>query len=227
MAKPVPDLVGTKREGARPEEADPASRGGTPRRSPSCSDYFNCLTNPTMRETLPPRIYVADLAAYNAGELHGEWVELTETSTVEDVRAAIAAMLERSPVLPDVVPEEYAIHDYEGLHGYEMDEYEHLETVVKVGAFVAEHGELGALLINHSDDVDDAAHALEERYAGAGDSLRDWIEDYLDDTGQLDEMPERWHAYIDFERYANDLELGGDIFTVSTSDGLVHVFWTS
>ncbi len=135
-------------------------------------------------------------------------------------------MLDQSPVLPGDVAEEWAIHDHDGLHGYEMDEYEDLETVVKVGAFVAEHGELGARLINNSYDIDEAAQTLEERSAGCADSLCEWLEEHLEDTGQLDEIPERWRPYLDLNRYANDLELGGDIFTIRTSDGTLHVFWT-
>ncbi len=171
-----------------------------------------------------PRIYVADLAAYNTGILHGRWVDLNIDTTVDEVREAIRAMLHDTPVTPPEVAEEYAIHDYEGFHGYELDEYEALETVVSVATFIAEHGELGAELVNMSDDVDDARHSLEERYAGSGESLTAWAETYAEDTGQLDEIPERWHPYIDFERYSRDLELGGDINVLDVG-GEVHVFW--
>ena len=173
----------------------------------------------------PPRIYVADHAAYNAGELHGEWIDLPAETTVDEVREAIAEMLGRSPVLPNDVAEEYVIHDYEGFSGYELDEYENLETVTAVASFIVEHGELGARLINLSYDVDEAKDALQERYAGRAASLGDWVYGHLQDTGELDEIPERWHGYIDLDRYAADLELGGDIFTVPVGVN-VHVFWS-
>lgn len=173
-----------------------------------------------------PKIYVADLAAYNMGTLHGCWVDLSIDTTVDEVQSAIAAMLEESPALPDVVAEEYAIHDHEGFHGYHLEEHEHLETVVKVAAFIAEHGELGAKLVNVSYDVDEAQEALTSRYAGCGTSLSDWVEEHLTDTGQLESIPEQWRRYIDFGAYANDLELGGDIFTVAVGAD-IHVFWTT
>lgn len=176
------------------------------------------------KERPAPRIYVADLAAYNAGELRGEWIELTPDTTVEDLQNAIHALLERCS-RGEYVAEEYAIHDYENFHGYMLDEYEHPETVVRVAAFVAEHGELGAKLVNHSYDVGEASEILEDRYAGCGDSLTDWVEEFLEDSGQLAEIPEKWRSYIDFERYAQDLELGGDVFTIE-AEGKVHVFWT-
>jgi antirestriction protein len=176
------------------------------------------------KERPAPRIYVADLAAYNAGELRGEWIELTRDTTVEELQQTIHAMLERCS-RGEYVAEEFAIHDYENFHGYELDEYENPETVVSVAAFIAERGELGAKLVSQSYDVDEAKGILEDQYAGAGESLTDWVSEFLEDSGQLAEIPERWRSYIDFEQYARDLELGGDVFTIE-ADGQVHVFWT-
>jgi antirestriction protein len=174
-----------------------------------------------------PKVYVADLlAAYNVGVLHGEWIELTPETTVDDVRDSIQLMLDQSPVLPDEVAEEYAIHDYEGFYGHTINEYEDLKALTEMGSFVAEHGQLGALLLRHSSDIDEAKRALDEQYAGAAESLSDWASDHLEETGELEHIPERWRAYLDLERYADDLELGGDIFTINTGDGMTHVFWT-
>ncbi|MCT8003625.1 antirestriction protein ArdA [Sphingomonas sanguinis] len=55
-----------------------------------------------------PRIYVACLAAYNNGYLHGTWIDADQDA--DQIRDEIAAMLARSPVED---AEEYAIHDYE------------------------------------------------------------------------------------------------------------------
>ncbi len=59
-----------------------------------------------------PRIYIACLAAYNNGHLHGAWIDADQDA--DQIRDAIAAMLARSPVED---AEEYAIHDYEGFEG--------------------------------------------------------------------------------------------------------------
>lgn len=56
-----------------------------------------------------PKIYVADLAAYNNGKLHGVWIDAT--LDLEDIQAAVSSMLKNSP---EGFAEEYAIHDYEG-----------------------------------------------------------------------------------------------------------------
>jgi antirestriction protein len=107
-----------------------------------------------------PRIYVADLAAYNAGRLHGVWIDAARD--LDDVWAEVNAMLRSSPypnvevTCPDCdgasatgsssapscetckgrgkVPsaEEWAIHDYEGFEGIEIGEYESMDRVVQL-----------------------------------------------------------------------------------------------
>ena len=47
----------------------------------------------------------------------------------------------------------------------------------------------------------------------------------MEDTGQLNALPENLRNYFDYEAFARDAELGGDILAINTSDGLTHVFW--
>jgi len=61
------------------------------------------------------KIYVACLAAYNNGYLHGEWIDATQE--LSDIYDQVNAMLKASPVEEEA--EEYAIHDYEGFGGYQ------------------------------------------------------------------------------------------------------------
>ena len=65
------------------------------------------------------RIYVADLAAYNSGKLHGVWIDATLDPGA--IQEQINKML---AVSPEGFAEEYAIHDYEGFHGYSLGEYD-------------------------------------------------------------------------------------------------------
>lgn len=110
--------------------------------------------------TATPRIYVACLAAYNNGYLHGEWIDADQDE--EAIFVEIHAMLLRSPV-PSA--EEYAIHDYEGFHGVELKEYSAISTVVRIAAFLAEHGTLGGAVLAHfCGDLDEASRALADGY---------------------------------------------------------------
>ncbi|MCP5244917.1 MAG: antirestriction protein ArdA [Burkholderiales bacterium] len=79
------------------------------------------------------RIYVADLAAYNNGKLHGVWINATDD--LDDIQKQVIQMLAESP---EGFAEEYAIHDYEGFEGYALSEYEGLETAQKIACFIEE-----------------------------------------------------------------------------------------
>jgi antirestriction protein len=89
-------------------------------------------------EDLEPRIYVACLAAYNSGWLHGAWIDVGDDA--DAVWAAIAAMLKTSPVAR---AEEWAIHDYEGFGGVEIAEYAGVDRVVEVAGSCASAARLG------------------------------------------------------------------------------------
>ena len=85
-----------------------------------------------------PRIYAACLASYNAGILHGRWIEVTDP---DEMVEAVAAMLAASP---ETGAEEWAIHDYEGFESASLSEYASFETVCALAEFIGGHGRLGA-----------------------------------------------------------------------------------
>lgn len=164
-----------------------------------------------------PRIYVACLAAYNNGHLHGAWIDADQDE--EAIFAEIHTMLLRSPV-PDA--EEYAIHDYEGFGGVELREYSAINTVVRVAAFLAEHGTLGgAVLAYFSGDLDEASRALTHGYMGQFESLADYVQELTEETTSI---PEPLRYYIDWAAMARDVEMNGDVFTIETAHDAVHVF---
>lgn len=165
-----------------------------------------------------PRIYVACLAAYNNGRLHGRWIDAT---TPDDIRAEVRALLAESP---EPGAEEWAIHDYEGFEGASLSEYASFETVCELADFIAEHGELGAKLHSHfGDDLAEARAAFED-YAGEYRSAADFAEQLHEDTGAA--IPESLRYYIDWQALARDMALNGDIMVFETGFDEVHVFWS-
>lgn len=172
-----------------------------------------------------PKVWIADLAAYTNGRLHGEWVELDgdDSENLEKLDAAIARLLETSPVEG---AEEWAVHDYEGFAPLNLGEYPGRERLASIAAAINEHGPVFAGLLDHFgvDYVDTALSHMQEGYEGRHDSLEAWAEQYFEDSGMLSEVPESLRSYIDLERWARDAELGGDIFTIDADDGGVHVF---
>ena len=156
-----------------------------------------------------PRTYVACLAAYNNGRLHGRWIECGDG---DEIREAVQAMLAESPE-PDA--EEWAIHDYDGFEGASVSEYAGFDDVCAFAAFIEEHGSLGAKFYE--------ARAAFEEYAGEFKSAADFAEDLIRETGP--DIPKALEFYIDWASLARDMELNGEILVFETAFDEVHIFW--
>lgn len=162
------------------------------------------------------RIYVACLAAYNNGILHGKWIDANQDPY--DIWEEVSTMLLASPIED---AEEWAIHDYEGFEGYSMSEYEGFESVSNIAAFIDERGPLGGKVLGHYGELEEAKKALEEHYAGEYESLSDFAQEL---TEQGTSIPDNLAFYIDYEKMARDLEIN-DVLTIKTAFDEVHVFW--
>jgi antirestriction protein len=170
----------------------------------------------TINETTP-RIYVACLAAYNNGKLHGAWIDARQEpwEIMQDVQAMLTAS-------PEPWAEEWAIHDYEGFAGIRLSEWESFDRVHELVEFVTEYGDLGAQVLAHyGDDLNEAREALTDRYRGQYSSLAEYAEELTTETAVI---PDHLIHYIDYEAMARDMELNGDVFTIETAFDEVHVF---
>lgn len=163
------------------------------------------------------RIYVACLASYNNGILHGVWIDATQS--VGAINDQIAVMLNASQIEG---AEEFAIHDYEGFEGVPIFEPQSVESVVETAAFIEEHGALGGKLISHFGDLNEAREAMSDRYVGQYTSLEDFAQELTEDTTDI---PQNIAFYIDYERMARDLEIS-DVLTIEVGFEDVHVFWS-
>lgn len=74
-------------------------------------------------------------------------------------------------------------------------------------------------------DLEEAIEAFQDCYAGTFASLAEWAENFADDTGMLDQVPDHLRFYFDFSAWARDAELNGDVWTVDLEDGDIAVFW--
>ncbi len=192
--------------------------------TPSQAQPTGNLTAPFVLDPDTPRIYVACLAAYNNGHLHGSWIDVEDEDSIQD---AVRAILKSSPI-PDA--EEWAIHDYENFDGVTINEYDSFARVVEIAEFLENcSGFGGKLLENYGGDiapkghVKDAESAL-ERYNGEYESLADFAEELTESTT---EIPKTLKYYIDYKSMARDMELSGDIFSIETGYKEIHVFWNS
>ena len=176
------------------------------------------MTQAESFSTEEKRIYVACLAAYNRGILHGEWIEVTDD--IDLIWEGIRKMLKSSPVQNS---EEWALHDYEGFGTVRLNEYESIEHIYELSCFLQQHGEIGALALEyHNEDIEEAGEAL-ERYQGCFKSLADYAQDLTEETIII---PENLRFYIDYQSMARDMKANGDVIAIQTRVDHVHVFLT-
>jgi antirestriction protein len=168
------------------------------------------------RATSLPRVYVACLASYNAGRLHGEWIDATD---LDELQEAVAEMLKCSP---EPHAEEWAIHDYEGFGDLRLSEYESLERVAELAAAIDEHGLAFAAYASHVGEHYATPEGFEEAYCSEWRSEQEYAEELLDDLGELrdDSLAS---CYFDYEAFARDLFMG-DYYSTAAPGGLVYVF---
>lgn len=166
------------------------------------------------------RIYVACLAAYNSGRLHGKWIAIDEQTTEESLGETIAAMLRASP---EPGAEEWAIHDYDGLPAL-LGENPNLADVLATAKAILAYGEVFGLYVEHTGyAVDEAARNFEEAYQGAFPNCEAFGEQLWEELGYEAAIPEHLRPYVDTDKFTNDLFLGGDYFSVRR-DGVAHIF---
>ena len=150
------------------------------------------------------RIYVACLAAYNNGQLHGAWIEAS--SDVDELQEAVDKVLQSSPQ-PDA--EEYAIHDYDDFPN--LGEYPGLERIAEVTELI-ETSDLdadivAAVMANWHNDLDAAEKALSDNH-GIWDSFQEYADELADEMMSCHQCKHSdWlKQYFDYEKYARTIE---------------------
>lgn len=167
-----------------------------------------------------PRIYVASLSDYNAGRLHGTWINANQEP--EEIWEGINRMLTKSK---EPIAEEIAIHDYEGFGPLRLSESEPIEQVSRMARGIVEHGRAFAYWADYlgSDwsQLDDFA----EHYLGHWSSMTEIAERFFEDQGlDIHEMvPALWRPYVTFDVGAFARDLCVELHVAEDDDG-VHVF---
>jgi len=160
------------------------------------------------------RVYVGTYAKYNDGNLFGKWLDLEDYTDLDEFYEACAG------IHTDEEDPELMFQDWEGVPDGMVSEcsidpkcWDLIEAYDKFGeeevsAYYACFGEWSA-----SD--------FEERYRGEFSSWESMAEDLLEETGQLNEIPESLRYYFDYEKYARDIRLSGDLVEHNG-----HFFWS-
>ena len=169
-----------------------------------------------------PRIYVASLSDYNAGDLHGVWIDAAQEP--EALQASIDIML-RASRQPGA--EEFAIHDYEGFGPYNLGEYESLAVVSTLALGIEAHGVAFAHYAHLLDTVTtDELRLFDDRYRGHWPSMESYAESYLADMGvDLDLLvPDEWlRPYVVLDTKAFGQQLATEM-SASEGEGGIYIF---
>jgi antirestriction protein len=161
-----------------------------------------------------PSIYVACLASYNSGVLHGKWI--VPANNVVELQKQIDEVLEASPV-PNA--DEYAIHDYDNFPN--LSEYPSLEKIVQTQVAIEAHGvEVVKGFIEIFGDHNDL-DKIDEAFYGTYDSFQQFAEQYADETMLID-CPDHLTHYIDYKAIERDLSY--DYASYDTNDYQTLIF---
>jgi antirestriction protein len=168
-----------------------------------------------------PAIYVASLADYNNGVLHGAWINAAREPA--EIQADIDATLAQSPQLH---AEEHVIFDYDHFGPCRIHEH---DRVARIARGIKEHGYAFAAWADIHEDDPDRWGDFREAYLGHYDSVQDYVDQLIDDLGYTEELaklPESLQPYVHFDTtaLARDVELSGDIQTVDDPTGGVWIF---
>ena len=170
-------------------------------------------------------IYVACLASYNAGHLHGAWLDLEGDVDEDDIREGIAWVLATSPA-PDA--EEYAVHDSSGLPGFLANtEWPDLEQLVSFADGLADlpnpdEQEAYRLECENQGQVIDT-DAFRETYRGCWPDGSTYAMELASETEAMPEQVSWPMTCIDWDNAWRELTYDGYREEPCSSGG-VHIF---
>ena len=167
-----------------------------------------------------PRIYVACLAAYNNGRLHGRWIDADQST--DDIWHEVQAMLAESP---EPGAEEWAIHDYEGFGSLRLSEWESFERVSAIAAGIVVLGDAFTAWLSGDESRDPTdLRAFADAYRGEWESLVVYAEDFAESMGLYDAAEKTGSPYVtvDIDALARDLAI--ELETVDSDHHTVYVF---
>lgn len=152
-----------------------------------------------------PRLYVGTYAKYNSGSIAGAWLNLEDYSD-RDAFLEACAELHKDEEDPELM-----FQDFEGFPRSYYSEssappdelWDWIDLDDRERDMVAAYRDG----INESASVDD----IRDAFSGTFDSEANWAENFLDETGGLEGVPEHLKNYIDFAAYGRDARLGGDM----------------
>lgn len=143
-------------------------------------------------------IYVASLSDYNAGRLHGKWINIGDDA--DAIFGEIDDVLRTSPQGDS---EEYAIHDSEGFGGIEVRETEDIGDLILIAEALDRFPPEVVTYFYEKVDAESLAGKCEELYIRTTEwnldpesAVAEYALDYLTDQG-TEGVPQLWQDHIE------------------------------
>ena len=165
------------------------------------------------------RIFVSTYEKYNNGRIIGQWVDLADYSDKNEFLKACYSLN------ADEGDPELMFQDFEDVPEGMASESHISPEIWDYMALSESDQEIFSLYRKYIDETGDIPQALES-YLGEYSSKEEWAEEWLEESGILDQVPECLRYHIDFSSFARDAQLGGDVYFTSDS-GVTHVFRNS
>lgn len=162
------------------------------------------------------RVYVRTYRKYDKGWFNGKWLDLSDYDSKEDFLAA-AREVHHDEINPQLM-----FCYWKGIPDNLIVDWDIDERVWQWLALSETEREAVSAYMEEVD-VNAAVEEALECFEGIYDSEADWAFNFWDETGMLAEVPEFARGYIDFEQYARDARLGGDM-TFTEKQGRVRAF---
>lgn len=180
------------------------------------------------------RVWVGNLAAYNAGRLVGDWVDATDEDAVRELFAKVTRGGEVEHYIGDVDGPKF-FRDTVGEYGGEDVIIGAAELLAAVDGNAESFAAWLDMLDTYEqrDAVKDPAGTVErfeDEFRGTWDSIGEYAEELATDCAGSREDADRlrggeWpYSCIDWERAGRELVMGGDVWTADAGGGSVHVF---
>ena len=164
-----------------------------------------------------PSIYVGTYSKYNSGSIAGAWLSLDDHDTEKEFYSAALSLHtdERDP--------ELMFQDFESFPREFYGESGCDERLWQWLALDKHEREIVSAWIDQVGSTDSIQYIL-DCYAGSADSWSEYVENYVDERGVLNEMPDHLQMYFDYDAYGRDMRHSCTV--ADTNDG-VWVFYNT
>ena len=171
------------------------------------------------------RVFVAPVAE----PVNGAWHDLADFAERWELEIAALAAIEKTTA--NNMAEELDCSDLEGFGALFTGQHyistsEAWEAHEWLAACEAE-GISEAVALAYAENTGERfpdPSDIADAYLGEYDNVQAYAESYVEESGMLSGIDATVARYFDYEAFARDLVLGGDVWTTDRKSGAVHIF---